>query len=532
MSLAERLTTGTLADLVRLQAETHPLATALVSEGRVWPYEGLQRGIMRLALMLSDGGVTQGERVLLMAPTCDSFVVSFFALVRLGAIPVPLNPNLLEVEVIAHARDCHARLLLADSSVSETVREAFIRACDGRVIGLDPRRQQVTWHYESGQAPPISYFDLAYDAAPEVPLDPTAIAAILYTSGTTGAPKGVCLTHRNLLSNARAIADVLPVARYSTSAVTLPLHHASGLTGQLLTTLMVGGTAHLFRNLAFPFPVLAQIQREAIEGFAAFPATFRQLAAVSALNELDLSCVRYLSIAGSPLALEDLTLIRQIFPRARVYLGYGLTEAGPRVATLSEQDSHFFAGSVGRPLPGVSLKVVVDGREADPDEVGELWVKGPGVMTSYWNNPLESSRVLEDGWLRTGDRARLDAEGYLFVMGRREHLVATTGEKLSPTEIEVVLERHPKVREAAVVAVPDSVLGERLVACVVPINGSVDAQDTHRHCERHLARHKIPHEFRVIDRLPKTKSGRVQRDRLRAWCMDGAPAEVDPRAEL
>lgn len=532
MSLADRAASATLASLVSLQAAANPHGTAIVSEGRRWSYEGLQHGIMRSALLLANGGVTQGERVLLMAPTGDSFVVAFFALLRLGAIPVPLSPNLLEVEVIAHARDCHARLLLADASIDDSIREAFIRACDGRAVILDSRRQQVSWHYSSGLAPAINYFDLAFDEAPAATLEPDAIATILYTSGTDGAPKGVCLTHRNLLSNAQAIADVLPMARHPLTAVALPLHHGFALTSQLLATLLVGGTVQLFRNLAFPFPVLQEMQREAAEGFAAFPNTFRKLAAIPDLQELDLSCVRYVSTAGAALSLDDLPLIRQVFPRATVYHSYGLTEAGPRVATISEKDPRFFAGAVGRPIPGTRVRVVADGRVVSPGERGEVQVSGPGVMVGYWNAPLETSRVLEDGWLRTGDQGGVDEEGYLYVVGRRDDMLTGHGEKVSPVEVEAVLERHAQVREAAVVAVDDALAGERIIACVVPVNGHVDVPDAMRHCERHLARFKCPQEIKVVDRLPKTKNGKIQRDKVRALCRGKALAEPDVRYDL
>lgn len=515
-----------LSDLIAGQAAARPHVEALISEGRRWTYAALQRGVLRIALELAKGGVQTGDRVLLMAPTCDSFVISFFALVHLGAIPVPISPSLLEVEVIGLARDTGAQLLLADASTSEVLRETFIRACQGRVIRLDPRRQQLSWQTEEGERPLIHYFDLPFEEAPSAHSpDPGDVAAILYTSGTTGQPKGACLTHRGMLANARAISEALPMAQYPSTAIALPLHHAYPLISQLLSTLFIGGTVQLFRGLAFAFPVLQELAREAIESFSGMPSTFRMLAQLEALSELDLSCVRYVCSAGARLKPEDLEFIRRVFPDARIFNNYGLVEAGPRVAVIEDQDPHFAQGSVGRALPGVRMRVVTDGRPAQAGEVGEVQIHTPAVMARYWNAPSDSQHVMDGEWLRTRDMGYLDADGYLFLHGRREDVVASGGDKISPFEVEDVLQRHPQIREAAVIGADDPMRGERIVAWVVPESDRFDPQDAIRHCTSHLARHKCPHEVRIIERLPKTKNGKVLRQTLRAW------SESEPSTE-
>ncbi|HEY9854393.1 MAG TPA: class I adenylate-forming enzyme family protein [Stenomitos sp.] len=507
-----------LSDLIAGQAEARPHVEALISEGRRWTYAALQRGVWRIALELSRGGVQAGDRVLLMAPTCDSFVVSFFALVHLGAIPVPISPRLLEVEVIGHARDCDAKLLMADASTSETLRETFIRACQGRVIRLDPRREQICWQTEEGEHPQVHYFDLPFEAVPPAhEPDPDDVATILYTSGTTGTPKGVCLTHRGLIANARAIAETLPMTEHPSTAIALPLNHAYPLISQLLSTLLIGGTVQLFRGLAFAFPVLQEIQREAIESFSGMPSTFRMLAQLEDLSELDLSCVRYVCSAGAPLRPEDLPCIRQVFPQARIFNNYGLSEAGPRVAAIEDSDPAFHRGSVGKAIAGVRLRVIADGVPAGPGVVGEVQIQTPAVMVGYWNAPAESQLAREGEWLRTRDMGYLDADGYLFLYGRREDVVTSGGDKISPFEVEDVLQRHPSIREAAVIGAADPMRGERIVAWVVPTVEAFDPQEAIRHCTSHLARHKCPHEVRLLDRLPKTKNGKIQRHKLREW---------------
>lgn len=516
MPLPHRPDIETLPDLIAFQAADRPDLDALVSEGRRWSYAALQRGIWRCAWVLSQSGITAGERVLLMAPTCDSFVIAYFSLIYLGAIPVPISPDLLEVEVIAHARDSQARLLLADASISDSVRETFVRACQGQVVRLDPRRQQLSRHHELGNDAPIHYFDIPFDEPPAAHAwDPDAIATILYTAGNGGTTRGVCLSHRNLLANARAITEVLPFDRHPTTAIALPLHHGHALTSQLLATLLVGGTAQLFRGLAFAFPVLQEMQREAIESFTGVPNTFHQLSRLDDLAELDLSSVRYVCSQGAGMTSADVAAIRRVFPHAAIFNHYGLTEAGSRVTSISEHDPRFFEGTVGKPLPGVKLRVVVNGEPAAPGEVGELQIQSPAVMRGYWVAPTATSIAWEGDWLRTGELARLDEEGYLYLAGRRDDVLFSGGEPIDPSEIEHVLQRYPAIREAAVVGFDDPLFGERIVAWVVPTASSFDPKEAARHCGMHLARFKCPHEIRTIDRLPKTHHGTIARAKLR-----------------
>lgn len=507
-----------LSDLIAGQAAARPHVEALISEGRRWTYAALQRGVWRIALELAKGGVRAGDRVLLMAPTTDSFVISFFALVHLGAVPVPVSPGLLEVEVIGLARDSGSRLLLADASLSETLRETFIRACQGRVMRLDPRREQLSWQTEQGERPAVHYFDLPFEEAPVAhAAGPDDVAAILYTSGSTGTPKGVCLTHQGLLTNARAIAQTLPMAEFPSTAIALPLHHAYALTSQLLATLAIGGTVQLFRGLAFAFPVLQELQREAIESFCGMPSTFRALAQLEDLSELDLGCVRYVCSAGAPLRADDLALVRKVFPQARIFNNYGLIEAGPRVTAIEDVDPAFLRGSVGKAIRGVELRVVAEGAPAEPGVVGEVQVRTPSVMAGYLNAPVETQHARDGEWLRTRDLGYLDADGYLYLYGRREDVVSSGGDKISPFEVEDVLVRHPRIREAAVVGADDPMRGERIVAWVVPTHEGFDPQDAIRHCTTHLARHKCPHEVRLVERLPRTENGKVLRHQLREW---------------
>lgn len=493
----------TLAELVSLQASRFPDRTAVLSEGRVWTYADLDRGIRRSARLLSEGGVVAGDRVLLMAATSDAFVFSFFALQRLGAIPVPIHPHLQEVEVIALARDAGSHWLLADMSIGDQVLNTFQQACGGTVIRMDPRRMQIRWRSKPGAGEAtLNFLSLSPLELEEASVDPDAIATILYSHADSRHAGGVCLTHRNLLENAKAIASVVPVADFPSTAIVLPLHHANALTGQLIATLLVGGRVQLFRNLAFAFPVLQAMQRDGIQSFAGVPTSFRLLATLPDLHELDLRCVRYVNVAGAPLRPEDLPLIQRVFPEATIYNHYGLTEAGPRVTTLNAHDERLARGAVGKPLPRVQVRIVQDGREVPLGNPGELEIQGPGVATRYWRMPPDAEVIHRDGWLRTGDRARMDEEGYLYLLERRRLFLVSAGEKILPSEVEKVLASHPSVEAVKVLGEEDALLGDRIVAFVVPSSRTVDVSVIRTHGECHLAPFKWPHEYRLVDRLP------------------------------
>lgn len=512
-----------LSDLILTQADRFGDQEAMISEGRRWTYQALLTGIRKAALLFSQGGVVAGERVLLMAPTCDTFVVSFFALAWLGALPVPVHPHLLEVEVIALARASQARLMLADASIGDPVRAAFLRACEGSVIRMDPRRFQISWQTLEAEATPIHYYDLPYEEAPDpVSASPGTLATLLFAPTPSGKPRGIRLTHGNLLEIAAAVTRTQPLADHPSTAITLPLHHAYPLVGQLLATFAVGGAVHLFRNLAFPFPVLQAIQQERVQSYAGMPATFRRLASLEGLEELDLSRVRLVTCAGGPMDPGDPACIRKVFPRAIIHHAYGLAAAGGRVTSLSENDPRFSRGAAGCPLPGVEIRIVHQGVELPGGRAGEIQVRGPGIMAGYWQEDLATETAFEGAWLRTPDRGHLDDQGCLFVAARRDAMLIVGEEKVAPPEVEEVLRRHRSVQEAAVLGLPDPLLGEKVVACVTPAVGGVDREGLMRHCDRHLARHKCPQEVQVFERFPRLSDGEVDRVQLRAWCQETA----------
>ncbi|MBO9540009.1 acyl--CoA ligase [bacterium] len=509
----------TLSDLIRTQAALKPHVEALVADGRRWSYSALARGIRRIAGAIRAGhpDLVPGERVLLMAPTGDSWVIGYFALLHLGAIPVPVSPQLREVELLAHARDCQARLLMADASAGDAVREAFIRAFQGRVMRLDPRRQQISWQSARGEEPFVPYFELPYEETPDaVVADPDDVATILYTSGSTGEPRGIALSHRAMLTAARAIAEALPESPAPSTAIVLPLYHGYPMLAQLLSILLVGGFVQLFRGLAFPFPVLQEMQREAIASFAGVPATFRTLAALEDLAELDLSEVTHVLSGGTPLTPDDVAAVRKVFPKAWIFELYGQTEAGP-IALSSEDDPGFGTGRFARPFPGVCLRIVGEQGPAEPGEIGAVQVQSPFLMQGYWQGGLDAFVPAQGEWHPTGDLGFFDPEGVLHLQGRQETLIVAGSEKVNPREVEAVLLRHPGIREAAVLGVPDPAQGQRIVAWVVAATQDFEVEAAKQHCEQYLSRHKCPHEIHLVESLPRTESGKVHQARLMTW---------------
>ena len=404
----------TLDNLITEAASRFPYGTAILSDGRTWTYGELERGILRSAALLNDGGIKKGDRILLMSATSDAFVFAFFALLRVGAIPVPIHPDLQEVEVLTLARDSGARWLLTDMATSDQVLNTFLQARNGTVIRLDPRRLQIRWRFEPGaKETPLNILEVPPQKTELPSIVPETMATLLYPHSDTEHSKGIGLSHRDLLAHARSSLAVLPVDRFPSTTIALPLHHANVMTGQLLTHFLVGGRVQLFRNLAFAFPVLQAIQKAGSQSFWGMPTTFRQFANLPDLDELDLRCVRYVNVLGASLSIEDRHLIARVFPEATVFHHDEPIEASPRL---------------------------------------------PGLVSS--------------------------------------------GEKVLPREVERVFASHPQVQDVRVCGEADRMLGDRIIAYVIPSSTHVDLQAIRQHGERHLAPFKWPQEVRIVDRLP------------------------------
>ncbi|HZI08928.1 MAG TPA: class I adenylate-forming enzyme family protein [Myxococcus sp.] len=484
-------------------------------------YRQLAERMLALAGHLRASGVGPGDTVLITLPLGSAAVVAGLAVQALGACAVEL--------------DREAGATSVDAILAQTgARHAFIFGQDARkwagkpglghlyvVHSAKPPERMLgvlapaacAWVQEDGALDPESK-SAPLDALPPAP--PTAHAAIVFTSGSTGTPRGVIQTFGNIAANTRSIVEYLGLSSADRAHLILPLHYCYGKS-VLQTHLLVGASVFLDPRFMYPQVVLEAMAAEGSTGFAGVPLTFELLkrqAGPEALSKLKL---RYLTQAGGGMAPETIQWTREAFHPAPLFVMYGQTEATARLSYLPPALAKEKAGSIGQGIPGVELRVVgEDGTPLPAGETGHLVARGANVTPGYLGAPEETDAILRDGWLWTGDLAWRDADGFFFLVGRAKEILKVNGHRVSPAEIEHHLARHPAVAEVAVVGVPDALGGEAACAVVVPHAGAeVKDDDLRRFCRESLPVHKVPRHVVFVDALPRGPSGKVLKAELR-----------------
>jgi acyl-CoA synthetase (AMP-forming)/AMP-acid ligase II len=343
------------------------------------------------------------------------------------------------------------------------------------------------------------------------------LAAIFYTSGSTGEPKGVMLSHKNLVSNTVATVKYLEIDQNDSILVILPFYYIYG-NSLMLTHILCGGTQVIDNRFLYPEVILDTMEKEKVTGFSGVPSNFMILLNKSTFKERKLDHLKYFTQAGGAMAPEVIRRLMDSFPAKKIFIMYGQTEASPRVSYLPPEQLCNKIGSIGIPVPGVKLKIVDDnGKELPLEKSGELIVSGDNVMLGYWDQPEETSQVLKDGWLYTGDLAKVDEDGYYFITGRKKEIIKTGGNRVSAKEIEECILEIENIMETAVIGIPDELLGEAVKAFIVPKDKSVlEIKDIQAYCREKLAEHKIPKIIEVVDSLPKYQSGKINKPLLKS----------------
>lgn len=481
--------------------------TALAFEGRQYTNVDQHRGAARLAHALRRLGVAPGDRVMVMLPNCPEVMESYGAILRCGGVIVPVIFLLGDREVAHILADSEAKVVITSTDMLWKV--------EGQ-IGVLPSLHHVLLVDGGGDGRTRS---LAEESAGErdtfIAVDRRAddLAVILYTSGTTGVPKGVALSHRNLESNARAAASLHELRREDWAVGVLPLSHSYGLT--VMNAGHILGTRAALLRWFHPEAVLQTIQDFKAVSMSAVPTMLVYLLNYPEAERFDTSSMRVWGSGAAPLPVEIVEPFERKFG-GKILEGYGLTEASPVVAAHRLSGPRKL-GSVGRPIPGVEVAIQDDGDHPLPaGETGEVCVKGPNVMVGYYRDPGETARAVRDGWLHTGDMGRLDGDGFLFIVERKKDLIIRGGFNIYPREVEEVLYAHPKVAEAAVVGMKDPRMGEDVLAFVVLKDGQrASAEEIGTFCESRLARFKCPKQIRFVDSLPKSPIGKILRKELR-----------------
>jgi fatty-acyl-CoA synthase len=496
-----------LGRLIARRAELTPHRRALTFEGRSLDYRQLAERAGRLAAALAAGGMQRSDRVGYVGRNHPALLESLFAAATLGASFVPLNFRLTGPELRHIVTDAAVHTLIADDEARAVVDALRPELSVQRTIGA-----------ESGTAGWDSLDELIARHAPlrdRPTVDPDDALLLMYTSGTTGLPKGAMLTHANVWWNNVNILTFVDLTADEVTLVVAPLFHIGGLNVNTIATWLKGGEIVLHRNFD-PNAVLAAIATHRVTQMFGVPGMFAAMARQPAFASADLSSVRFFIVGGAPvpLPLIDLYLARGI----AFTQGYGLTETAPVVTFLPPRYVHEKAGSAGVTPLYTEIEVRDDrGRALARGERGEIHVRGPNVMKGYWQRPAETAEVIDEhGWFRTGDVGWLDAEGFLYVVDRVKDLVISGGENVYPAEVERVLERHPQIVEVAVIGLADERWGEAVVAVARVADGQRLALDELREfAAPDLAAFKLPTRLECVRSLPRNGAGKVLKAELR-----------------
>lgn len=503
----------TVHGMLAASAATRPDAPALTHGDATWTYAELARESARVRRFLRHRGVSRGERVAVLMENGLPYAAAFFGALEAGACVVALNHLNPPGSHARLLRDSGATVLLTRAAQARRLPEIVDDGADLHTVAVD--RENPAWELPCD----LVVGDAAADG-PEVPpadLDPDDLALILYTSGSTGTPRGVTLTHGNLVANTEQILAYLELTPRDSVLCVLPFHYSFG-NSLLLTHVRCGGRVVIDNRFAFPQKVLETQERERCTGFSGVPSHYAILASRTDFLARRWPGLRYLTQAGGAMAPALTRRIHAALPaEVKLYVMYGQTEGSARLAWLPPEHLPEKIGSIGRGIPGVSLTVRrADGGECEVDEVGEIVAAGPNIMRGYWNDPEETARVLHADGLHTGDLAYRDADGFLFIVDRVKNMIKAGANRVSPRQIEDVILELPEVAEAAVIGVPDELLGEAIVACLVPAPGAdLDPARVLRHCQQHLAAFKIPRDVYLLETLPRNAAGKTDAAALR-----------------
>ena len=476
-------------------AEQHPDVLACKLDDAAFNYALLDQASARVAAMVKAKGVGAGDRVGIMVPNVPYFPALYYGVLRAGAVVVPLNVLLKGREVGYYLSDAQVGLLFAWHDFLPAAEQGADAGGGVEIVPVKP-----------GEIEGLIFAHEPDEAVAERAGGDTAV--ILYTSGTTGRPKGAELTHDNLRRNVEVCVGLFDMGVGDIIFAGLPLFHSFGQTCTMNAAVHGGGTITLLPRFD-PGKALEIIARDRCTIFEGVPTMYGALLNHPDREKHDVSCLRVCVSGGASLPGEVLRGFEEAFG-CKVLEGYGLSETSP-VASFNQPDRERKIGSIGTPIEGVEMKVVGDdGRELPAGEVGEIVIRGHNVMKGYWNQPDATAEVMNDGWFATGDMARVDEDGYFFIVDRKKELIIRGGYNVYPREVEEVLYEHPAVREAAVVGVPHAELGEEVGAAVaLKDDAAADPDELRAFVKERVAAYKYPREVWFVDELPKGPTGKI-----------------------
>jgi long-chain acyl-CoA synthetase len=519
-------------------ARLFPDKTALIHGKVRATYSEINNRANNLTNYFLSLGVQKGDRIALLMENCLEYVVSYYGILKAGAVAVPLSTDLKSQGLCYAIEDLEAKILissqrfqklieaskLSDLGLSHLIMKGSPRSTTQLLNDSTVSSGSETSKRSALCAMPyaITPFDSVSSPSPHPPIPPSTdgdLASIIYTSGSTGVPKGVMLFHRNIVENTFSICQYLQLTESDIQMCVLPFFYVMGKS-LLNTHFAVGGTIVINNKFAYPATVLNEMIAEKVTGFSGVPSTFAYLLYRSPLaaGRDKLTSLRYVSQAGGHMSRSIKTELRQVLPsHTDIYVMYGATEASARLSYLEPESFTKKMDSIGKAIPGVELKVLDETGEPLPaGQVGELVAQGLNIMPGYWRNSEATYDVLNDHGYHTGDLAYQDEDGYFYVVGRKDYVLKVDGHKVSPLEVEDILMDSGLLLESAVLGIPDGFSGHKLIALVAARNGECSESMILRYCANRLPKFKVPSAVKFIKELPKNLSGKIDR----AGCLE------------
>ncbi|PZQ20383.1 MAG: fatty-acid--CoA ligase [Sphingopyxis macrogoltabida] len=505
----------TLTQHLHRHAQCRPSEYATIDADRRRTWSEVHERISRFAAALASLGIKRGDRVALLAQNSDHYFDYFYATWWLGAVVNPVNIRWSTGEIAYSLDDSLTELLFVDRNFEHLIPEILEKSTSLRMVRSIDAAEHEEWI-------------ASYEPVPDQRPTSDDMAAILYTGGTTGFPKGVMLSHRNMLASALGVMAMPGCQTTGCYMHVPPLFHIGALAGLVLA--MVSGSTNVFLKAFDPVSVMETVMRERVTEIFLVPTMIRMLLDHPQFGDFDLSCLRKIRYGAS--TIDDALLERAlgIFPGVSFVQAYGMTELSP-VATILAPEDHIGearargkTSTAGRATSAVEVRIIgPDAEELPRGEVGEIVVRGDTVMMGYWGKPEATAEAIRNGWMHTGDLGTMDTEGYVVIVDRLKDLIITGGENVYSAEVENALSSHPSVSSVAVIALPDDRWGERVHAVVIP-KGPVapEAEDLQAHVRAQIAGYKVPKTFSFVDTLPLSAAGKVLKNILRERFLETA----------
>jgi len=488
----------------RESANRYPDNTFVQIGDKMWSYNAVDRISGYVSELLLEQGVQKGDRIVIFCDNSIQYICAFIGILRSNAVVVPVNPSKMADSILYIIEKSTPKVILTCNSTAPKL-DQIPRLFHLSIINVDHIN---IWsdHWQEGKI----------DCEKGCTANDDDVAEILFTSGTTAKPKGVTLTHGNLIANTEAIVDYLKLTCSDSILMTLPFTYSYG-NSILLTHIFAGASIIIENDSAFPYIIMKGIKKNRVSGFSTVGSYINLM--LKYIKKLDadekfLDSLRYITLAGEAANNDDVRYINRNYPDIEVFVMYGQTEAGARLSFLKPELLQSKLGSIGKGLCNVELKVInEEGAEIMPGELGEIIAHGPNIMKGYWNDPAATEEVMKGGWLYTGDTATVDEDGYIFIKGRRTDMIKHMGHRISPLEIENVINNCSYIKESAVV---ESILdGVTVIKAYIILDEKCPLEKIQRFVYSRLPVYMRPQIFEVIDHLPRTDTGKIKRSELR-----------------